>query len=114
MLQVLAEKCGAQYTGVCSRFLTDSDTLDRLMSKMDAETFTDVASRVFDFVEREANRGYNIMQHQEQDGRTRLVSSVHSSFLYVKMFFVQCHAWIQLWVLRSVNPPVKNMCMYLM
>ena len=83
LLQVLAEKCGAQYTGVCSRFLTDSDTLDLLMNKMDAETFTDVASIVFDFVEREANRGYDIMQHEEQDGRARRVSHVHSIFLYV-------------------------------
>ena len=80
----MADKCGAQYTGVCSRFLTDSDTLDLLMDKMDAETFTDITSIVFDFVEREANRQYDIMQHERQDGSARRVSRTFSAVLYIE------------------------------
>ncbi|KAK7087416.1 hypothetical protein V1264_021473 [Littorina saxatilis] len=65
--QVLTEKCGAGYTGVCSRFLTDSDTLQLLMTRMDNENFTDVTSVLFDFVEREANRGFELMQHVKEN-----------------------------------------------
>ena len=63
-LQVLAEKCGAGYSGVCSRFLTDSNTSDRLMFYMDQRNFTDVAGLFFRFLEREVDRGFEIMKYE--------------------------------------------------
>ena len=54
------------------------------MDKMDAETFTDITSIVFDFVEREANRQYDIMQHERQDGSARRVSRTFSAVLYIE------------------------------
>ncbi|KAL8604641.1 hypothetical protein ACOMHN_013421 [Nucella lapillus] len=73
--QVLMEKCGEKYSGVCSRFLTDSDTMDRLMAAMDLLIFQDVAKLMFDFVEREANRTVEVVKHNETNGHA-VVGSV--------------------------------------
>lgn len=61
--QVLEEKCGSSYSGVCGRFLTDSNTLDRLMFYMDKENFTDVSNILFRFIEREVDRAFDLMKH---------------------------------------------------
>ena len=58
------------------------------MAKMEAETFTDVTSIVFDFVEREANRRYEIMQHQSLDGRVIQVSRVSLDLFSVKTVII--------------------------
>ncbi|KAK7481553.1 hypothetical protein BaRGS_00027202, partial [Batillaria attramentaria] len=64
--RTLTVKCGAGYSGVCNQFLTDTDTMDILMSTMDNETFTDLTGQFFDFVQREVNREYDVMRHDRR------------------------------------------------
>lgn len=54
--RTLVQKCGAGYSGVCSSFTADGDSLNQMvMQNMDEETFTDMSGAIFDFIEREAN-----------------------------------------------------------
>lgn len=68
-------KCGPGYSGVCSQFLTDADTMNILMDTMDNETFTDLAGQFFDFVQREVSREYDVMRH-DHNGIANAVGSL--------------------------------------
>ncbi|XP_076434694.1 uncharacterized protein LOC143274691 [Babylonia areolata] len=65
--KVLEEKCGVGYSGVCGRFLTDSNSLQRMMTLMDERTFRDVAGKLFDFVQREVNPGLEVLRHTRRN-----------------------------------------------
>ncbi|XP_033748674.1 LOW QUALITY PROTEIN: uncharacterized protein LOC117333478 [Pecten maximus] len=58
--RTLMEKCGSSYSGVCSRFLTDTNTFTSVMLHMDALNFTDILGDIFHFVKRESNMGVTI------------------------------------------------------
>lgn len=52
----LQQKCGANYSGLCSSFISDTNTYDMIMENMDTESFEDVTNMIFRFIEREAVR----------------------------------------------------------
>ena len=54
--RTLQMKCGFNYTGVCSSFISDTDTYARIMDEMDSMDFRDFRNSLFQFVEREANK----------------------------------------------------------
>ncbi|GFS13478.1 metabotropic glutamate receptor 3, partial [Elysia marginata] len=61
--RTLKEKCGAAYNGVCESFMYASNIQATIMAKMDILNFTDISSQFFEFMEREANRGFELMRY---------------------------------------------------
>ncbi|GFO41775.1 metabotropic glutamate receptor 3 [Plakobranchus ocellatus] len=61
--RTLQQKCGASYNGLCENFMYASDIQASIMANMDALTFTDITGQFFDFVNREADRGFNFLRY---------------------------------------------------
>ncbi|CAL1533763.1 unnamed protein product [Lymnaea stagnalis] len=66
--RTLVQKCGAGYSGMCASFIYDDDVQNLTMSNMDAENFIDIASILFKFLLREADRTYTLMRYTANGG----------------------------------------------
>ena len=69
--RTLQQKCGVNYNGLCSKYLSDGDTYDMVMENMDKMNFTDLQSLEFKFIEREAAGNlefhrFNILGEEEK------------------------------------------------
>ncbi|KAK3084145.1 hypothetical protein FSP39_008966 [Pinctada imbricata] len=57
-------KCGVNYNGVCSKFLTDVDTPAKIRGYLDSNHIFDVLDEMFHFYERELDKGINIYYYE--------------------------------------------------
>ena len=61
--RTLKEKCGDNYMGLCTNFVNASDAQARIMAHMDTMEFVDISSQLFKFIQREANRGFQLQKY---------------------------------------------------
>ncbi|KAK3802485.1 hypothetical protein RRG08_043316 [Elysia crispata] len=61
--RTLKEKCGDNYMGLCTNFVNASDAQARIMAHMDTMEFVDISSQLFKFIQREANRGFQLLKY---------------------------------------------------
>ncbi|XP_052799942.1 uncharacterized protein LOC128231322 [Mya arenaria] len=70
--RTLQTKCGVNYTGVCSEFISDETVFDQIMANMDILSFRDIMDMMFRFVEREADRSLTFYQVQSNGNENRV------------------------------------------
>ncbi|RUS83578.1 hypothetical protein EGW08_008684, partial [Elysia chlorotica] len=59
----LVEKCGSNYNGLCSAFLNDNNVQSSIRANMDRLNFLDISAQMFEFFDREANRGFELLKY---------------------------------------------------
>ncbi|XP_060080414.1 uncharacterized protein LOC132559805 [Ylistrum balloti] len=78
---LLKEKCGPDYDGLCTAFLTMDSMSETLMEKMEGISFVDPTGSTFRFLDREGNTGLDLFYY---DGTTtKLVGDIAGASLQI-------------------------------
>ena len=59
----LKERCGDAYGSVCDAFKNSQDAMALIVSKLDEVSFSDPSGEIFQFVDRQHNRGYSLYRY---------------------------------------------------